>query len=593
MAWNESCFAYLNSFFGVAMQPGNSPVLERGEVKAAKSSMRGSMISPGRLLVLEDDPNDAELLVRRLTREWPGCELVRTSAEPEFKEALAAGGFDLIISDYLLPGFHGLDALALARDRCPHVPFIFLSGVMGDDVAVESLKSGATDYVLKDRPARLVPAIRRALKEAHAAAVRKQIEEQLRYSAQALKDSLLRYENLVNSVDGIVWQADLPSLRVTFVSEQSERILGYPADRWIDEPNFWREHIHPGDRERALGLLKELTEEHKYQSFEYRMIAADGRIVWFSDIVSVRCESGKTPQIQGVMVDVTARKQAEERVARIQGKLKEANKNLVRRNREIQNFYHTLSHELKTPLTSAREFISIVLDGLAGTLTQNQADYLGIAKDSCNQLRVCINDLLDATRLETGKMNLDLKPSSLAALLQKAILTIQRTAGEKDLSIFQDIQPNLPDIPMDEFRMTQVVTNLLNNAIKFTPPGGQILVRAGEALSDPDYLQVSITDSGRGIPLAEQEHIFDRLYQVKAGDATTEQGVGLGLYLCRELVQLHGGSIAVESALQKGSTFSFRLPKTMNFCASNALPPESDTTFRLRNDFGLQTAPVN
>jgi len=532
------------------------------------------MISPRRLLMLEDDQNDADLFARRLGREWPDCEIVRANAEERFKEALQTAEFDLIISDYLLPGFHGLDALALVRERYPQVPFIFLSGVLGDDVAVESLKAGATDYVLKDRPARLVPAIRRALKEAHAAALRKQIEEQLRFSAEALKESVQRYENLVNSVDGIVWQADLASLRFTFVSEQSERLLGYSAHRWTDEPNFWQEHIYPADRERAVGLVKQLTEDRKYQNFEYRMVAVDGRVVWLSDIVSIRSERGRLPQIQGVMVDMTARKQAEQRVSRIQAKLKEANKSLVRRNKEIQNFYHTLSHELKTPLTSAREFISIVLDGLAGPLTQNQADYLGIAKDSCNQLRICLNDLLDATRLETGKMTLDTKLCSLGALIEKATLTIKRTAAEKDLAIFQDVHVNLPDIPMDEFRMTQVVTNLLNNAIKYTPRGGQILVRVVEAKSHPDCLQVSITDTGCGIPLKEQEHIFDRLYQVKAGDATTEQGVGLGLYLCRELVQLHGGTIFVESALHKGSTFSFVLPKNPN---SKPLAQSSDT----------------
>jgi PAS domain S-box-containing protein len=532
---------------------------------------------PQKFLLLEDDASDIELLKRRLAQDWPDCRLVTTATEAEFREALATGGFDLIISDYVLPGFQAMKALALARELCPGVPFIFLSGMLGDDVAVESLKAGATDYVLKDRPARLVPAIRRALKEAHVAATRKQIEEQLRYSAQALKNSVLRYENLVNSVDGIVWQADLPSLRFTFVSEQCERLLGYPAERWIEEPDFWQNHIHQGDRARAIGLLTQLSADHRYENFEYRMIGADGRVVWFSDMVSVRYESGKTAQVQGVMVDISARKQAEERVSRIQAKLREANKNLVRRNKEIQNFYHTLSHELKTPLTSAREFISIVLDGLSGPLTQDQADYLRIAKDSCNQLRVCINDLLDATRLETGKMALEIRPCSLAVLIRKTVLSIQQSTSARDIAISQDVDPHLPEIPLDESRITQVVINLLNNAIKFTAPGGQILIRAVECPTDPQYAQVSVTDTGCGIPLGEQGRIFDRLYQVKAGDATTEQGVGLGLYLCRELVQLHGGAISVESAVRRGSTFSFVLPKMIDSARAKQLQHSGDT----------------
>jgi len=536
------------------------------------------MTPPQKLLLLEDDSSDIELLKKRLAQAWPGWQLVITSTEAGFREALAANRFDLIISDYALAGFHGLEALSIARQRCPEVPFIFLSGMLGDDVAVEALKAGATDYVLKDRPAQLVPAIRRALKEAHVAATRKQIEAQLRFSAKALKTSVLRYENLVNSVDGIVWQADFPSLRFTFVSAQCERLLGYPADQWIDEPDFWQSHIYPRDRERTIGLLTRLTADHQYDTFEYRMVAADGRVVWFSDMVSVRFESGKTEQAQGVMVDITARKQAEERVSRIQAKLRETNKKLVRRNKEIQNFYHTLSHELKTPLTSAREFVSIVLDGLAGPLTKSQTEYLGIAKDSCNQLRVCIDDLLDATRLETGKMTLEVKPCSLAQLFQKAVFSIQRSGSAKDITIFQEVHPNLPEIPLDESRITQVITNLLNNAIKFTPRGGQILIRAAEWATHPEYVQVSITDTGRGIPMSEQEHIFDRLYQVKAGDATTEQGIGLGLYLCRELIQLHGGAISVESAVGRGSTFSFVLPKTMDSARAKRLQHSGDTT---------------
>src|SRR5207248_8259843 len=126
--------------------------------------------------------------------------------------------------------------------------------------------------------------------------------------------------------------------------------------------------------------------------------------------VSVRAEPGEAMQVLGIMVNITPRKQAEAGRAEIQAKLERTNKDLLRKNEEIQNFYHTLSHELKTPLTSAREFISIVMDGLAGELNETQLEYLGLARESCNQLRICINALFDATRLETGKFALQFKP---------------------------------------------------------------------------------------------------------------------------------------------------------------------------------------
>jgi PAS domain S-box-containing protein len=651
------------------------------------------MKSPLRLLILEDDPSDVELLRRRLSKEWPLCQVITANCEQSFRAVLEGRGFDIILSDYSIPAFDGLTVLSIARRECPHIPFLFVSGALGDEVAVECLKAGATDYVLKDRLARLGPAIRRALKEAEESARREQVEERLRerdeeyrdlfenttdliqivtpegrflyvnrawrqtlqyteaeiaglsifdiihpsyvehyrnelqnaqpnqastwetifltrhrqhlhvegnisgrfcsgklkairgifrdvterkLAAAALERSVKQYETLVNSVDGIVWQAQLPTLRFTFVSQQAERLLGYPVQRWLEEPDFWQRRIHPDDFEQAVALCQQLTAEQQHQNFEYRMIAADGRVVWFSDIVSVRDTEGDAAQIQGIMVDITSRKQAEAARRESDARLEQTNRDLVRRNQEIQNFYHTLSHELKTPLTSAREFIAILMDGLAGPLSKTQLEYLGIARDSCDQLRVCFNDLLDATRLETGKLALDLKPAPLVPLLHRVVTVMKPRAFEKKLALLTELPPNLPEIPMDEGRITQVVTNLLNNAIKYTPAGGTIVIKVDDAPGCPQLLQVSVSDTGRGIPPEEQERIFDRLYQVKAGDASTEQGVGLGLYLCRELVQLHGGSIRVESEPEKGSTFSFVLPKSIQLLHSHLLVVDDD-----------------
>ena len=415
-----------------------------------------------RLLYLEDNPDDASLLRLKLSKDWPDSEVAVVANEADFVRALKDRQFDLILADYRIPGLGGLAALQLARKSCPEIPFVFISGVMGEDVAVEALKQGAADYVLKDRLARLVPAIERALAEA---------EERAR------------------------------------------------------------------------------------------------------------------------------RRQAEEHVRRIQTELEQTNRDLLRKNDEIQNFYHTLSHELKTPLTSAREFISIMIDGLAGPLNSRQLEYLGIARQSCDQLRVCINDLLDATRLETGKLAISLKPAPLSALIRRVVTAVTSTATEKKIALTSEVQPDLPEIPLDENRMTQVITNLLNNAIKFTPPGGKIVVKAGDAPDRPELVQVSVSDTGCGIAKEEQSRIFDRLYQVKTGDATSEHGVGLGLYLCRELVQLHGGQIQVESKPGQGSTFSFVLPKSEHLLRANLLLVDDDPQMREvlhelleRHGYNVQTA---
>jgi len=200
------------------------------------------------------------------------------------------------------------------------------------------------------------------------------------------------------------------------------------------------------------------------------------------------------------------------------------------------------------------------MDGVAGAVNETQMEYLGIAKDSCDQMRACIDDLMYATRLETGKMTLELKAAAIGPLLQRVISSMVPIAGEKEIALKLELEPELPEVPVDENRIAQVLTNLMNNAIKFTPAGGKIVAKAARCAPSPNLVQVSVSDTGRGIAAEEQHRIFDRLYQVKAGDATTKQGVGLGLYLCRELVQLHGGAIWVESRPGQGSTFHFVLP---------------------------------
>lgn len=240
--------------------------------------------------------------------------------------------------------------------------------------------------------------------------------------------------------------------------------------------------------------------------------------------------------------------------------IEEANQKLSRKNEEIQRFYHTLCHELKTPLTSAREFLTIMLDGLAGPLTEDQRQYLQIAKDSCDQIKLFLNDLLDVTRLETGKLSIERRRTSIADLVRKVIISMSPAAQEKRIRLRHHIQPDQPDVFIDENRIVQVLTNLLNNALKFTPEEGQVKVRISHNRQSPEFVTVAVCDTGPGIEKNHIERIFDRLYQVEGNDHTSREGLGLGLYICKELVQLHGGEFQVESNPGEGSTFSFTVP---------------------------------
>lgn len=323
-------------------------------------------------------------------------------------------------------------------------------------------------------------------------------------------------------------------------------------------PVFWSYTMWPviAD-ERPVGVMIQVTETAQ---FHEKTLAMNEALMLGSVHQHELTEASDVLNAQ-LRTEITERKRAEEQMRGIQSQLEQTNRDLMKRNEEIQYLYHTLSHELKTPLTSAREFVSIVIDGLAGELNPTQLNYLRMAKESCTDLAVYINDLLDATRLDTGKLHLELKAVSLAPIIQRAIAIMEPVAAGKKIRLSEELDTHLMDVMVDKSRIMQILTNLLNNALKFTFEGGEIIVKLGEDPKSSEYVQISVTDTGCGIPKDQIDNLFHRFYQIKKGDATPEKGVGLGLYLCREMVLLHGGNIWVKSVLGRGSTFSFTIPK--------------------------------
>jgi len=233
---------------------------------------------------------------------------------------------------------------------------------------------------------------------------------------------------------------------------------------------------------------------------------------------------------------------------------------LRRKSAEIQQMYHTLCHELKTPLTSMRQFLSLTLDGLGGPVTDDQREFLELSLESCDQMTVHVNDLVDVARIETGKFALAPTMVDVGELVRKLIPSLTPAAEEKGVTLSHRVADDVPPVRADETRLVQVVTNLVNNAVKFTPRDGRVRVRVQPDPDRADSVRVDVSDTGRGIPEESLCRIFDRLYQSRETDWSTVGGLGLGLHLCREIVRLHGGEIGVESEMGKGSTFRFSIP---------------------------------
>lgn len=241
--------------------------------------------------------------------------------------------------------------------------------------------------------------------------------------------------------------------------------------------------------------------------------------------------------------------------------LEAANQKLQKQNDEIKSFYHSVSHELKSPLTALREFVSMVNEGICGELNGEQSEFLGSALDSCDTLCGHLNDLTDSVALETGSFRLDCQAVSASNPLEKLQRQFARRAEQAGLTLNVSCPDHLPEVYCDEHRLLQILTILLSNATKFTSEGGQIDVEVATGSADT-FVRFTVRDTGCGISPEDQKLVFDRLYQVKCGgdELQARHGLGLGLSIARQLVSQHAGELTVDSELGEGSTFSFTLP---------------------------------
>ena len=228
---------------------------------------------------------------------------------------------------------------------------------------------------------------------------------------------------------------------------------------------------------------------------------------------------------------------------------------------EFKNqFLSHVSHELRTPLTCIHQYATILLDGLAGEMTGEQKTHLGTILKSVNQLNTMVRDLLQAARAESGKIVLEQRCVSIGELIRVAVQMMQATGAQKSIGLEVGVELGIPFVYGDPDRILEVLINLIDNAIKFTPAEGAVTVSAARLLTDPDFICVSVTDTGAGIAPEARSLIFERLYQHPDSVDNNRKGLGLGLYIAKELVSLHGGRIWAASDGASGSTFSFTLP---------------------------------
>jgi PAS domain S-box-containing protein len=376
----------------------------------------------------------------------------------------------------------------------------------------------------------------------------------------ARKQAEARYRTLVEQLPLITY-IDTPysaDEAATYVSPQIEQILGYSLEEWHANPDFFVEHLHPEDRERVREAQQEARESGEPLDVEYRFIAADGRVVWLKDSYTiVRDETGKPWYTQGFAIDVTARKQAERDRETLLTQTQEQNERLRKLDRMKDEFIALVSHELRTPLTSICGYLELLLqDDVMAELPTAQLDWLEVIDRNAERLLRLVEDLLLAAQASAGNLALERGELDIAAVVAHAVQAGTPVAAARGIALTWSTEP-VPAASGDRLRIGQVIDNLVSNALKFTPTGGTVDVRAYPHRS---AVRIEVADTGMGIPEDEQEQLFERFFRTARAQEQAIPGVGLGLSISKAIVEAHNGRISVTSVEGSGTTFFVDLP---------------------------------
>lgn len=392
----------------------------------------------------------------------------------------------------------------------------------------------------------------------------------------SLKESEERFRVLAESSNIIPWEIDAATFKCTYVGPQAESVLGYPTQAWYDT-DFWFNHIHPDDRDIANHRFLQGLKKNQNYDFEYRMVKADGKIVWFHDFVTiVNDESGKPLKLRGHLIDVTIRKLAEEKIQKLNAELEERveertaqlQANITELNKaKIQAeeskaakelFLASMSHEIRTPLNAIIGFQQLLK---STSLTAEQKEYVESIDFAGKNLLVIINDILDLSKIEAGKFQFDETDFNVSDVVKSVIELVNHRAKEKKLKLYIYVDSSIPDkLFGDAARLSQVLLNLVGNAIKFTEAGDvKVSVNALEETSEQVLCEFIVEDSGIGISPERMASIFERFTQESNETNRIYGGTGLGLTISKYLVEMQGGKIEVKSEKGKGSAFSFQL----------------------------------
>jgi signal transduction histidine kinase/FixJ family two-component response regulator len=549
---------------------------------------------PARLLVVDDEATVTELLQEFLT--MLGYE-VEVAANGEAAVALIpVYRPDAVLSDLNMSGLTGLDVMRFAQQTDEETVVILITGETTIAVAIDAIRQGAYDYIIKPFELEDVQSsVERALANRRLRVVNRQLVEELSqkneilsHHEQELREQVRLATHQMRTLYevGKEISADLElNPRVAAVAAKAAELSGagatvvylrveeteegrVAAAHGLEVPNSETDRVHFFTAERTIGFAHPDYHPVRRLASSERPIELpllDGQR--FESLLALPLSLAADQQVFGLLVmldkpggfSVADEKflelyASEAAIALHNSRLYEHTRVLDRLKSE---FVAVVSHEIRTPLTSVKGAVELLTDERYFQNNEQQTKLLNIAHANAERLLVLINDILDFSKLESASLPMCMAVENLEPVVRQAVQNLRTLIAERRIVLESVFEPGLPDLLMDSNRIAQVLTNLLSNAIKFSAPGGRIEVRAETAGS---MLRVSVRDCGEGIGPGDIHKLFRKFSQIDSGSTRRVGGTGLGLVICKGIVEQHGGTIGVESVPGDGSTFYFLLP---------------------------------
>lgn len=481
------------------------------------------------VLVVDDEKVVRDGCNRILTPE--GFQVLTAENGQDALEVLDRQPANVILCDLKMPVMGALGVLEAVGQRYPDIPVIIITGHGTVESAVDCMKKGAYDFITKPfRADHVVLVVKRALEKQELERRAKQLQEERARSLYDLAAEQSRVRTIVSCMaDGVL--VTTPELEVVLHNPASTRLLEFmPSESqggalsdYIDDDNLGKA---------LMSLLANAKGEEECIAQE--LVLGQKYLRALSALVY-----GPEQQVLGTVTvfhDITSLKELDEMKS---------------------NFVHHVSHELRSPLSAIKQQHSVILDGLTGDLTDKQRELLCRAQDKIQGLLDMINDLLDVARIESGHGVQQQIPLDLADTLQQIVHLLEPKAKERGLALELKLPEDLPFVRADQRSMEEVFTNLISNAINYSPEGGTVVVSASKHM---EFLEVRVSDTGVGIAAEELPKIFDKFYRVKHPQTRQVIGTGLGLSIVKGVIEAHRGSVEVESTPGVGTIFKVLLP---------------------------------